>query len=196
MIRNQIAIKIYFLYLIIPLCHWPTEHTFSNRSMGPLTYHSHLNVFFSNKSHKIISPDEVKDGIQQMVKANTIDPTAFATDTSSKWFLALGILACSIQTWSYGHVVLFDGSKHYPVTHQYNDIWDHEGAIKPSVEQVNSSWTHHPPPAQQVAWAEEALHWFCTNSSAVSLQGFSKEAPSGAGMDFLIEHKGWLWDPV
>ena len=35
-----------------------------------------------------------------------------------------------------------------------------------------------------------------TNSSAVSLQGFSKEAPSGAGMDFLIEHKGWLWDPV
>ena len=35
-----------------------------------------------------------------------------------------------------------------------------------------------------------------TNSSAVSLQGFSKEA-SGAGMDSLIEHKtGWLWDPV
>ena len=29
-----------------------------------------------------------------------------------------------------------------------------------------------------------------TNSCAVSLQGFSKEAPSGAGMDFLIEHKG------
>ena len=35
-----------------------------------------------------------------------------------------------------------------------------------------------------------------TNSSDVSLQGFSKKAPSGAGMDSLIEHKGWLWDPV
>ena len=35
-----------------------------------------------------------------------------------------------------------------------------------------------------------------SNSSAVSLQGFSKEAPSGDGMDSLIEHKGSLWDPV
>ena len=53
--------------------------------------------------------------------------------------------------------MLLHGAKHFPVTHHYNDIGDHEGTIKPSVEQVNSSWTHHPPPAQQVAWAEEEV---------------------------------------
>ena len=70
---------------------------------------------------------------------------------------SLGILACLIQARSYGHAVLLHGAKHFPVTHHDNDIGDHEGTIKPSVEQVNSSWTHHPPPAQQVAWAEEEV---------------------------------------
>nr|XP_058953320.1 uncharacterized protein LOC131780731 [Pocillopora verrucosa] len=35
-----------------------------------------------------------------------------------------------------------------------------------------------------------ALHWIKTAKPLREIKGFSKEAPSGAGMDFLIEHRG------
>ena len=62
-----------------------------------------------------------------------------------------------VETRSNSCIVLFHGAEHLPVADHYQGIREGEGAIEPSVERVNGSWTGHPPPAQQIPWAEEEV---------------------------------------
>jgi len=62
-----------------------------------------------------------------------------------------------VQSWSNSCGVMFHSAKNLPVADHNHRVREDEGAIEPSVEQVDGSGLHHSPPAQQVPRAEEEV---------------------------------------